>query len=109
MSFKAPENIHFEEPLRSPHLSEDADRELDKLVDGGVEVAGEAWKKVTKKYGTTDWLGEATVQKLRDLSKEDDVPTAAPPKPGESDEQIRQRHRDALRARETDNPPDQSE
>ncbi len=39
---------------------------------------------------------EATQRVVHD---EPDVPQPAPPQPGETDEQIRQRHRDALKAR----------
>jgi hypothetical protein len=103
MAFEAPEHKHFEEPLRSPLLSEKADKELDKMVDSGQASSGQAWRKITRKYGTVP------PPEPKGPDVEDDVITAAPPKPGESDEQIRQRHRDALRAREANIPSDQSE
>jgi hypothetical protein len=100
MSFEAPEEIHFEKPLRSPHLSEDADREYDTLIDQGVGAPSFAWGEVTKKHGVLERTEHEAGQAARRIIEDNrDLPSVAPPQSDESDEQIRQRHRDALKSR----------
>jgi len=104
----------FPGPLDNPDLSQAENRRLDRLMDAGGHTSGEAWRRIPVKSEETvptevpDAEVAAAAHRVVGTVESDDsdIPTASPPRPGESDESIRSRHRQALRERDDSFPPD---
>jgi hypothetical protein len=116
----ATEVPQFEGPLRNPDLSEDDDRKLDTMMDGAGKTSGEAWRRIDVRMpGPTQAeasIADPHIQAASAAARRvvgattiethlQDVRQPAPPKRGETDQQIRDRHAEALRGRDESEPP----
>jgi hypothetical protein len=104
-------STRFEGPLKNPNLSDEENSRVDTLMDTGGMTTGEAWRNapVISPNPKPEEIDEkatlaAAQRVVGNIEPEDDLPTAAPPKPGEPDESIRRRHREALKARDSASP-----
>lgn len=102
-------STEFKGPLRNPNLTPKEDARLDTLMDTAGRTTGEAWQQTPvlspNPPETPVNDEEVTAAAHRIVPEADlDVAQPAPPQPGESDEEIRQRHRDALKERDAGTP-----
>jgi hypothetical protein len=113
------------EPIRDPKLSVEADDYIERLTGPGGMTYGEAYRNAQKRLGNRfyaesgskngsglgDHDAEIMAATQRMIAAVDaGIRQPAPPKSGETDDQIRQRHAETLRNRRiTQNPIDDLE